>query len=79
MGQHPLAVVDYRTALELSREIGDRGQEAEALTGLGDALRHLEGEEAARTCWVDALTICEVTGKLALADDVRERLKAHVW
>ena len=32
-----VAAEDYRTAIELSQQIGNRSQEAQALTGLGDA------------------------------------------
>ena len=74
-GNYSPAADDFRTAIEISRQIGDRFQEAGGLTGLGDALLHADGMEAARACWFSALTIFEDIGKLAAADAVQTRLR----
>jgi hypothetical protein len=76
-GSYSPAADDFRTAIEVSREIGDRSQEAEALAGLGDVLLHTDSEEAARACWFSALTIFEDIGKPTATDTVQTRLRTR--
>jgi tetratricopeptide (TPR) repeat protein len=52
LGEHAAAIDDYRAAVSLNQEAGDRRYQAAALTGLGDALyragHHREGRDARR-------------------------------
>ena len=74
-GNYSSALNDYRSALELSRRIGDVYQEALAHDGLGSVLRHTEGAAAAREHWRRALDLFEQIG-VPEADAVRSRLRA---
>ena len=61
-GNYASALDDYRSALELSRRIGDVYQEALAHDGLGRVLLRAEGAAAAGKHWRRALELFERIG-----------------
>ncbi|NUO17757.1 MAG: tetratricopeptide repeat protein, partial [Planctomycetaceae bacterium] len=56
-GDFTTAVTFFEQALAAARAQGDRYYEAERLYCLGQALRHLGNERAARCCLNEALTV----------------------
>jgi tetratricopeptide (TPR) repeat protein len=59
LGHHRDAADCYQSALSLFRELGDRFNEAEILTHLGDALHAAGDQQEARAAWQQALVILD--------------------
>jgi hypothetical protein len=57
LGDHAAVILDYRRALALFRDLGNRYNEADTLTHLGDSLQAAGDPTGARTAWRHALTI----------------------
>jgi tetratricopeptide (TPR) repeat protein/transcriptional regulator with XRE-family HTH domain len=73
LGHHRDAADCYQSALSLFRELGDRFNEAEILTHLGDA-RHAAGDQQqARDAWQQALVILDDL-RHPNADQIRAKL-----
>jgi tetratricopeptide (TPR) repeat protein len=73
LGQQEAAIDSYRKALTLYTETGDRPNEAQALTDLGDALETAGDHGDAHDAWRAALDILDELGH-ADADLLRARL-----
>src|SRR5205085_6478176 len=69
------AIKQYLESVAMRHEIGDLWGEARILQFLGLALQHLEGADAARACWAEALMIFSRLGEPE-ADEVRAYLLA---
>jgi tetratricopeptide (TPR) repeat protein len=68
------ALKEFRAALRLKTELGERFGEAIACTGMGDALNRLGDVKAAEACWNIALVPCLETGNLTTLTVVAQRL-----
>lgn len=66
----------YQNVLRIAREIGDPYQEAKILDGMGHAVLRLQGREAARIYWRQALDIFQRL-EVPEAETVRLRLEAY--
>ena len=73
LGHHHEAVTSYRRAIELLRDVGDRYNEADTLTNLGDTHASAGETGAARDAWLRALSILDNLDHPD-ADEVRARL-----
>jgi DNA-binding SARP family transcriptional activator len=73
LGHHAQAIACYRHAADLYRTLGDRYNEADVLTHLGDTHQTAGNPDAARTAWLQALTILDQLD-YPDADQVRSRL-----
>ncbi|QKW38408.1 tetratricopeptide repeat protein [Actinomadura sp. NAK00032] len=74
-GRYRTAVEHLRQAYALSAEIGVPDEQAKALASLGAALLHVQGSEAARRPWEEALRLF-TTLNLPEAQDLRARLQS---
>ncbi|TDC82016.1 tetratricopeptide repeat protein [Actinomadura sp. 7K507] len=72
-GRYPAAVDHLRQARSLGAEIGVPYEEAKALESLGTALLHVQGNNAARDCWQQAIHLFDTLG-LAETASLRSRL-----
>lgn len=73
LGQHDQARDCYQHALPMFHDLGDRFEEADVLTHLGDSCRAAGDVEAAADAWRRALAILDDLGHPD-AVDVRVRL-----
>lgn len=73
---HADALDRYRDVLRIAREIADPYQEAKILDGMGQAVLRLQGREAARIYWRQALDIFQRLG-VPEAESVKLRLEAY--
>jgi tetratricopeptide (TPR) repeat protein len=73
LGEYAKSYARYREAIEVWREIGDRRNEADALTHLGEVYQEAADSTAASAAWREALDILEDLGD-ADADQVRALL-----
>jgi tetratricopeptide (TPR) repeat protein len=74
LGDHREATTCYRQALRLYREAGDRYNEADVLTHLGEASDAAGDPEAARGTWRQAVRILDELGHQD-ADQLRSKLQ----
>jgi tetratricopeptide (TPR) repeat protein len=75
LGHHAEAAGCYQRAIALRRQLGDRHDEADTLTRLGDTQEAAGERDAARTAWQQALDILTDLD-LPDANTVRARLDA---
>ncbi|TDC54075.1 tetratricopeptide repeat protein [Actinomadura sp. KC345] len=73
-GRYPAAVDHLRQARSLAARIGVPYEEAKALESLGTALLHVQGDDAARDCWHQAIRLFDTLG-LAEGTHLRARLR----
>jgi tetratricopeptide (TPR) repeat protein len=74
MGNLGEAAVCYQRAISLHREAGDRFNEAESLTHLGETCQAAGGLTQAREAWKQALTIFDDLRNRDAADRVQVML-----
>lgn len=74
-GRYPAAAEHLRQAYALSTDIGVPDEKARALASLGTALLHVQGSEAARRPWEEALHLFTALN-LPEAQDLRARLQS---
>jgi tetratricopeptide (TPR) repeat protein len=73
LGHYDEAITCYEEAIELWRDLGDRYNEADTLTHLGDTHHAANRREDGLRAWQRALTILEELGH-ADAEQVRSKL-----
>jgi DNA-binding SARP family transcriptional activator/tetratricopeptide (TPR) repeat protein len=73
LGRHEEAIEDYRAAVGIYDDIGDRWYQAAMLTTLGDAYHDGQRVAEGRDAWARALALYEALDS-PLATDVRSRL-----
>ena len=73
LGEHAQAAARYREAIAIWQEIGDRRNEADALTHLGEVHWDAGDPTAAHTAWQGALDILDDLGDTQ-ADRLREMI-----
>jgi DNA-binding SARP family transcriptional activator/Tfp pilus assembly protein PilF len=76
MGSNADARDGYENILRIAREIGESYQEAKILDGMGHAVLRIQGREAARIYWRQALDIFQRLG-VPEAESVRLTLHAY--
>jgi tetratricopeptide (TPR) repeat protein len=74
LGDHPEATTCYQQALRLYREAGDRYNEADVLTHLGEVHAAADAPGAARDAWQQAVRILDELGHPD-ADQLRSKLQ----